>query len=93
MRANNANPPPLLFRSRMRMTHLSGINWVAGDSTRFEWAQKMRNPPGSFLNRAFQSFQVLFYIYYRFLLHNLPRYLIKVINSKISIKCINDLII
>ena len=25
----------------------------------------MRNPPGSFLNRAFQSFQVLFYIYYK----------------------------
>ena len=28
--------------------------------------KKMRNPPGSFLNRAFQSFQVLFYIYYRY---------------------------
>ena len=39
----------------------------------------MRNPPSSFLNRAFQSFQVLFYIYYRFKSYHCifhPRFLI-----------------
>ena len=31
------------------------------DTQRFEWDQKMRNRSSSFLKRAFQSFQVLFY--------------------------------